>query len=86
MALKEFSQKNPSDEVFDFLLASPSPEDVIALHASAKAQERLAYLLEGNRNNNLNDAEKGELEIALQLELFVRRLKIRAAEILASKA
>jgi len=43
-------------------------------------QERLAWLLDGNRNNLLHDAERAELKSYLELEHFVRRLKIRAHE------
>jgi hypothetical protein len=70
----------PSDEVFDFLLSAPTPEAVLSLRPSAAAQERLRYLLDGNRNEALNDAERAELESYLQLEHFVRGLKIRAQE------
>jgi hypothetical protein len=48
--------------------------------------ERLRYLLDGNRNESLNDAERAELDSYLQLEHFVRQLKIRAREKLAGKA
>jgi hypothetical protein len=83
MALPKSKDQSPSDEVLDFLLSKPSPEEVIALRPSAESQERLRYLLDGNRNDSLTDAEKGELERYLQLEHFVRRLKIRAQEKLA---
>ncbi len=69
-----------SDEVLDFLLSAPTPEQVIALRPSDAAQERLRLLLDGNRNNSLNDAERAELEAYLRLEHFVRQLKIRARE------
>lgn len=69
---------NPVDEVLDFLLSQPTPEEVIALRASEAAQERLRYLLDGNRNNVLNDAERAELENYLHLDNLVSRLKARA--------
>ena len=53
---------------------------MLQLRPSDETQERLRYLLDGNRNDKLTDAEKGELERYLQLEHFVRRLKIRAQE------
>lgn len=74
----------PTDEVLDFLLSAPTPEAAVALRPSPAAQERLRYLLDGNRNASLNDAERAELEGYLQLEHFVRRLKIRAREKLAA--
>lgn len=66
------------NEVMDFLLSQPTPEQVLALRPSPTAQERMRYLLDGNRNHSLNDAERAELDENLQLEHFVRRLKIRA--------
>lgn len=74
---------SPADEVLDFLLSAPTPQDVIAMRPSSTAQEHLRYLLDSNRNNTLNDAERAELDAYLQLEHFVRRLKIRAQEKLA---
>lgn len=70
----------PTDEIMDFLLSAPTPQQIIRLRPSLAAQERLRYLLDGNRNESLNDAERAELETYLQTELFVRRLKIRAQE------
>lgn len=75
--------RTPTDEVMDFLLSAPTPQQVLALRPSDTAQERLRYLLDGNRNGVLNDMERAELESYLQLEHFVRRLKIRAQEKLA---
>ena len=74
-----------NDDVMDFLLSQPTPEQVIAMRPSAAAQERMRYLLDGNRNNTLNDAERDELEANLQLEHFVRRLKLRARQKLAAQ-
>lgn len=78
------SEPTPTDEVLDFLLSAPTPEAVIALRPSPAAQARLRYLLDGQRNAGLNDAERSELESYLHLEHFVRRLKIRAREKLAA--
>jgi hypothetical protein len=83
MALPQQITQNPSNEVFDFLLSKPSPEAVIALRPSQEAQSRVRYLLDGNRNDSLTDSEKAELDMYLQLEHFVRQLKIRAQEKLA---
>lgn len=79
-------QTTIEDEIFDFLLSAPTPEQIIALHASPQAQDRLRELLDKNRNDRLNDAERAELDAALRLEHFVRGLKIRAHEKLAEKA
>lgn len=73
---------SPLDETLDFLLSSPSPEQILAQHPSEAAQDRLRYLLDANRNNQLTDAERLELDSALQLEHLMRRLKLRAREII----
>ena len=83
MALAKSNMPDPTDAILDFLLSQPSPEDVLRMQPSDTTQERLAYLLDGNRNDALTDAEKSELERYLQTEHFVRRLKIRAQEKLA---
>ena len=70
----------PDNEILDFLLSAPTPEQIIHLRPSAVMQERLAWLLDGNRQNTLNDAERAEFRSYLELEHFVRRLKIRAQE------
>ena len=66
------------DEVLTFLLSQPTPEQVIAFHASESAQERLRYLLDMNRQGTLNDAERKELDEASQLNHFIILLKTKA--------
>lgn len=58
---------SPINEILDFLLTQPTPYQIIALQASDTAQERLRYLLDGNRKNMLNDAERAELDAHLCL-------------------
>ncbi|NWF69331.1 MAG: hypothetical protein HXY40_09605 [Chloroflexi bacterium] len=67
----------PAREILDFLLSQPTPQQIIDLRPSEALQERLRLLLDGNRNNTLNDGERIELEEYLRLEHFVRQLKIR---------
>lgn len=83
MAVAKPDEQPVSNEILDFLLSAPTPEEVIALRPSEEMQGRLRYLLDGNRNEILNDAERAELESYLRLEHFVRQLKIRAQEKLA---
>jgi hypothetical protein len=78
-------ERSPSDEIIDFLLSQPTPEQIIHLRASDSAQERLRYLLDGNGNNTLNDAERAELDAYIQLDNLVARLKMRAHEKLAAQ-
>ena len=66
------------DDVLNFLLTSPSPQQIIAFHASDAAQERLRYLLEANRSGTLTDTETAELDQAEQIDHFVTMLKAKA--------
>jgi hypothetical protein len=78
--LSNAQRRTPADEMLDLLLAQPTPEQILGLQASEATQERVRFLLDGSRNNTLNDAERAELDAYLQVEHFVRRLKIRARE------
>jgi len=71
------------DEVLDFLLSAPTPEQVIVFRPSEATQERVRYLLDGNRQGTLSAEEQAELEKFSQVEHFVRMLKIKAREKLA---
>ena len=78
-----YQPTSPADEVLDFLVSAPTPEAIIALRPSPAAQERLRLLLDAKREDALTEVERAELDSYLQLEHFVRRLKIRAREKLA---
>lgn len=73
------------DDVMTFLLTAPSPEQIIAFHASDEAQERLRYLLDINRNGTLSDSERAELDDAMYINRFVTRLKAKAHKVLQNK-
>jgi hypothetical protein len=68
------------DEVLDFLLSAPTPEQVAAFHASGTTQARVDYLLERNRSGVMSPEEKAELDEFMRVEHFVRMLKIRALQ------
>lgn len=65
-------------EVLDFLTLSPTPEEILAFHASEGAQAQLSYLLEQNRNGTLTDLERAELEEFSRVEHFFTLIKARA--------
>ena len=75
---------NIQDEVFGFLLSSPTPQQIVAFRASEAAQQRLRYLLDANRDGILSDAERAELDEASQINHFVTRLKAKAHQTLQS--
>lgn len=77
-------QTEPTDiplvyqEVLDFLIKRPTPEEIIAFKVSLQAQSRLEELLERNRSATLNSMELAELDVYEQLEHMMILLKARA--------
>ncbi|MEH2026854.1 hypothetical protein [Nostoc sp.] len=65
-------------EVLDFLIKRPTPEEIIAFKVSSIAQTRLGELLEKNRSATLNSMELAELDVYEQLEHMMILLKARA--------
>jgi hypothetical protein len=74
MAAERIAKQN---EVYDFLLSKPSPEQIIAYRPSEESQTRLRYLLDASRNNQLSPEESAELDDYMQIEHFMRMLKAR---------
>ena len=65
-------------EVLDFLIKSPIPQDIVNFKVSQQAQTRLQTLLDKNRESTLNPMEIAELDIYEQLEHLMILLKARA--------
>ncbi|WP_013325778.1 hypothetical protein [Gloeothece verrucosa] len=65
-------------EVLDFLLHSPTKNEIIAFKVSPQAQERLRTLLEKNRESALTPLETAELDTYQQLEHLMILLKAHA--------
>jgi len=65
-------------EVLDFLLKSPTPEQILSFKVSTQAQQRLQNLLEKNRSGMLTIEEHQELDVYEQLEHLMILLKARA--------
>jgi hypothetical protein len=67
------------DELAIFL-ASLSPRKVLAYKASAKAQERVAILLDKNSSVGLTPDENAEMERYMTVEHIVRLAKAKAIQ------
>lgn len=67
------------NELLDFLVAAPSPQDIVNFKVSAAAQSRLRQLLEKNQEAALTDAEQAELDAYEQVEHVMTLLKARAS-------
>ncbi|MBD2255618.1 hypothetical protein H6G14_30935 [Nostoc parmelioides FACHB-3921] len=67
-------------EVLDFLIKRPTPEEIITFKVSAQAQIHLQELLEKNRTGSLSQMELAQLDVYEQLEHLMILLKARAME------
>jgi hypothetical protein len=70
-------------EVFDFLVSSPTPAQILAFRPSEATQKRVRALLDANKENRLTVEEQIELDEFEQVEHFVRMLKIYARQTLS---
>lgn len=66
------------EEMIDFLVSGPTPEQIVAYKVSARAQERLADLLDKNREEGLSEVEKAELDAYEEVDYVMSSLKARA--------
>jgi hypothetical protein len=66
------------EEMIDFLVSSPTPDQMIDYTISTRAQERLAELLNKNREETLSEAENAELDVFEQVDYVMSSLKARA--------
>lgn len=65
-------------EVLDFLIKRPTPEEIIAFKVSPQTQMHLQELLEKNRSGSLTQMELAQLDVYEQLEHLMILLKARA--------
>jgi len=73
------------DEVLNFLVSTPTPQQIIDFHLSERLQQRLSYLLHENKVRRLTDAENAELDEYSSLNHFMSLLKIKAQTKLAEQ-
>ncbi|MBK7204101.1 hypothetical protein [Candidatus Amarolinea dominans] len=69
-----------SSEIMDFFLLNPSLENVLAYHASDRAQRRLQRLLALNEAGLLSETEQEELAEMERLEHILIMLKAQLAD------
>jgi len=65
-------------EMFDFLRSGPTPAEIIAHRPAAELQDRVARLLEQNREEGLTNEEEAELDGYEQVDDLMSLLKARA--------
>ena len=64
-------------EVIEFLSSGPTTAQVLAFKISPAAQDRLEELLDRNREAELTEAERDELNTYLHFSEYLTRLKAR---------
>jgi len=69
---------NAYDELVDAIATGPGADRIAMFRASDKNQQRVAELLDGEKNASLTSQEAAELDRYLQLEHIVRLAKARA--------
>lgn len=70
-------------EIIEFIASGTTPEMVAEFRPSVEAQERVAELIEREKNGELLPDEKVELDHLMELEHILRMAKAKAREILA---
>jgi hypothetical protein len=66
------------DEITDFLLSAPAPQQIIAFKPSKELDDRLHELLEKNGQERLTQEERVELDTFLQVDHLLTILKAKA--------
>jgi hypothetical protein len=68
-------------EVYQFLVSSPTPEQIIAFRPSGVIQERVRQLLTANQADGLATQEQAELDEFERVNHFMSMLKIYARQV-----
>lgn len=68
------------EEVVDFLLTQPSPKQIADFEGSEDFRAYVRDLRDKNRNGQLTDEDRREMEEIGRIGQFMRLLKIRALE------
>ena len=69
---------DPTQEILDFLVSKPTPEQILGFKCSPSVQAHLDELLEKNAQGILNEEEEGELDVYQQINHFFILLKAHA--------
>lgn len=70
-------------EIIEFIAAGTTPQEVADYRPSPAAQQRVADLMEREREQRLSVEEKAELDHFMELEHILRMAKVKARQTLA---
>jgi hypothetical protein len=79
------SAERAYEEVIDFIAAGPSSGKLLAFRPSDSAKHLVSELIAKERAGAISEEEKAELDHYMQLEHFMRMVKIRARQYLANE-
>lgn len=65
-------------EILDFLVSGPSPQQIVTFKVSDRVQTRLQTLLAQNRQGALTASESAELDLYEQMDALIGLLKVTA--------
>jgi hypothetical protein len=65
------------EDVADFLASSPTSEQIIAYKAPENLDQRLHYLLDQNSSGEITRDERAELDDFMQMNRFLKLLKLK---------
>lgn len=65
-------------EVAQFLAGGPTPEEILAFHASPEVNERMYELIDRERDEHITEEERQELESYMYIEHLMRLIKAEA--------
>ncbi len=68
------------DEIFDFLMTAPTPEQIATFKLSDAVQGRLELLLDKNKRTRLTEGEEHELDEYQRMNHMMMLFKARAQE------
>lgn len=66
------------EEIIEFIASGTTPGNVAAFRPSEEAKERVADLIQREKNSEISSEEESELNHYLQLEHLMRLAKARA--------
>ena len=69
---------NLLEEITNFLATAPSAEEIVTFKPSEFLDQRLHYLLDQNRADQLSREERSELDEFLTMSHFLKMLKYKA--------
>ncbi|MBP0000792.1 hypothetical protein POG22_03705 [Geitlerinema sp. CS-897] len=72
------------EEIVNFIALGTTPDRVANFQPSDTAKQRVAQLIEREKDNEIAADERTELDLYLQLEHIMRLAKIRARQHLAA--